>query len=46
MDTAKGSKLQIPKTKSQKVLTTDHTDSTDEKHSFFLIRAIRLIRGS
>jgi hypothetical protein len=24
----------------------DHSDSADEKHSFFLIRAIRVIRGS
>ena len=35
MDTAGGSKFQIPSTKSQKGLTTDYADSTDEKHYFF-----------
>ena len=34
MDAAEGSKLQIPSTKSQKGLTTDYADSTDEKHDF------------
>ena len=46
MDAAEGSRLQIPSTKSQKGLTTDYADSTDEKHYyFFIIRAIRVIRG-
>ena len=46
MDTAEGSRLQIPSTKSQKGLTTDYADSTDEKHYyFFIIRGIRVIRG-
>jgi L-ascorbate metabolism protein UlaG (beta-lactamase superfamily) len=31
--------------KSQKGLTTDYADSTDEKHDCFIIRAIRVIRG-
>jgi hypothetical protein len=26
-------------------LTTDYTDSADEKQRFFIIRAIRVIRG-
>ena len=30
MDTAKGNKSQIPETKSQKIVTTDCTDVTDE----------------
>ena len=46
MDAAEGSRLQIPSSKSQKGLTTDYADSTDEKHYyFFIIRAIRVIRG-
>ena len=46
MDAAEVSRLQIPSTKSQKRLTTDYADSTDEKHYFFIIiRAIRIIRG-
>ena len=45
MDAAEGSRLQIPITKSQKGLTTDYADSTDEKHYSFIIRAIRVIRG-
>ena len=45
MDTACGSKSQIPITKSQKGLTTDYADSTDAKHDCFIIRAIRVIRG-
>ena len=46
MDAAEGSRLQISTTKSQKGLTTDYADSTDEKHYFFIIiRAIRIIRG-
>ena len=46
MDAAEGSRLQIPSTKSKKGLTTDYADSTDEKHYyFFIIRAIRVIRG-
>ena len=45
MDTAEVSKLQIPSTKSQKGLTTDYADSTDEKQDSFIIRAIRVIRG-
>ncbi len=43
MDAAEGSKFQI--TKSQKGLTTDYADSTDEKQDSFIIRAIRVIRG-
>jgi hypothetical protein len=45
MDAAEGSRLQIPITKSQKGLTTDYADSTDENHDSFVIRAIRVIRG-
>ena len=46
MDTAERSRLQISTAKSQKGLTTDYADSTDEKHYFFIIiRAIRIIRG-
>jgi hypothetical protein len=45
MDVAEGSRLQIPKAKSQKGLITDYADSTDEKHDCFIIRAIRVIRG-
>ena len=45
MDTAEVSRLQIPSTKSQKGLTTDYADSTDEKQDSFIIRAIRVIRG-
>ena len=45
MDAAEGSKFQIPSTKSQKGLTTDYADSTDEKQDSFIIRAIRVIRG-
>ena len=41
----RGSRLQIPITKSQKGLTTDYADSTDENHDSFVIRAIRVIRG-
>jgi hypothetical protein len=44
MDTAEGSKLQIPRAKSQKVLTTDCTDSTDENHCSFVVRRIRFVR--
>jgi hypothetical protein len=45
MDAACG-RLQISTAKSQKGLTTDYADSTDEKHYFFIIiRAIRIIRG-
>jgi hypothetical protein len=45
MDTAEGSKSQIPNTRSQKGLNTDYADSTDEKQNSFIIRAIRVIRG-
>ena len=45
MDAAEGSRLQIPSTKSQKGLTTDYADSTDEKQDSFIIRAICVIRG-
>ena len=46
MDAAERSRLQISTAKSQKGLTTDYADSTDEKHYFFIIiRAIRVIRG-
>ncbi len=38
MDAAEGSK-------SQKGLTTDYADSTDETQVSFFIRAIRVIRG-
>ena len=37
MDTACGSKSQIPSTKSQKGLTTDYADSTDGKQDSFVI---------
>jgi hypothetical protein len=39
----------MPKTgnpKSQKGITTDYADSTDEQYYFFLIRDIGVIRGS
>jgi hypothetical protein len=45
MDAAEGSRLQIPKAKSQKGLTTDYADSMDEKQDSFIVRAIRVIRG-
>jgi hypothetical protein len=45
MDAPEGSRLQIPSTKSQKGLTADYADSTDEKKNSFIIRAIRVIRG-
>ena len=41
MDAAEGSSLQIPITTSQKGVTTDYVDSTDEKHYFFIVRVIR-----
>ena len=41
MDTAEGSRLQIAKAKSEKGLTTDYADSTDEKQDSFIIRVIR-----
>jgi hypothetical protein len=45
MDAAEVSRLQILSTKSQKGLTADYADSTDEKQDSFIIRAIRVIRG-
>lgn len=39
MDAARVSRLQISSTKSQKGLTTDYADSTDEKQDSFIIRA-------
>ena len=45
MDDPEGTRLQIPSTKSQKGLTADYADGTDEKQNSFIIRAIRVIRG-
>jgi len=44
MDAAEASRLQIQSTKSEKGLTTDYLDSTDEKQDSFVIRAIRGLR--
>jgi hypothetical protein len=34
------------KHQTRNVVTTNYTDFTDEKHQFFTIRAMRVIRGS